>query len=129
VPWSYTLDPAGNLTLDGPRNYFWDAENRLVAITYAAQPGKQASFAYDGLGCRTAITTTVSGSPASTFYQWCGSHLCQAVNSNGAVARSCFDEGEVVTTSGTGLYYGSDRLGSVREVAAVSGSSSSRCAN
>ena len=102
----FTYDANGNLASDGQRNYAWDAENRLAAITYAAQPGKQTSFAYDGLGRRTAITTTLSGSPATTFYLWCGSRLCQAVDSNGTVARSYFDEGEVVAAAGTELYYG-----------------------
>jgi len=117
----FTYDANGNLASDGQRNYAWDAENRLAAITYAAQPGKQTSFAYDGLGRRTAITTTLSGSPATTFYLWCGSRLCQAVDSNGTVARSYFDEGEVVAAAGTELYYGPDRLGSVRDVAVAVG--------
>jgi len=63
----------------------------------------------------------VSGIPATTCYLWCGQRLCQAVNPNGAVARSYYDEGEAV--GGTQLYYGPDRLGSVREAAAVTGAS------
>jgi RHS repeat-associated protein len=118
----FAYDANGNLASDGQRNYSWDAENRLAVISYAAQPGKQTSFAYDGLGRRAAITTTVSGSAATTWYQWCGSRLCQAVNPNGAVARSYYDEGELVAASATQLYYGPNRLGSVRDVA-VGGSS------
>jgi RHS repeat-associated protein len=118
----FTYDANGNLASDGQRNYFWDAENRLAAITYAAQPGKQTSFSYDGLGRRTAITTAVSGSAATTFHLWCGARLCQASNANGAPARSYYDEGEVDYASGTQLYYGPDRLGSVR--AAANGQSS-----
>jgi YD repeat-containing protein len=103
------------LTSDGPRNYFWDAENRLVAITYAAQPGKQTSFVYDGLGRRTTITTSVSGSAATT-------DLLPVVRlapvpsgqpERHRRTRAYFDKGEFVTASGTGLYHGPDRLGSV----------------
>jgi RHS repeat-associated protein len=74
------------------------------------------------LGRRTAITTAVSGSAATTFHLWCGARLCQASNANGAPARSYYDEGEVDYASGTQLYYGPDRLGSVR--AAANGQSS-----
>ncbi len=45
-----TYDALGNLTSDGQRTYAWDAENRLVLITYPGQPGKQTAFTYDGLG-------------------------------------------------------------------------------
>jgi RHS repeat-associated protein len=121
---AFSYDANGNLTSDGQRSYAWDAENRLVAIGYAAQPGKQTSFAYDGLGRRSAITTTVSGTASTTYYLWCGSQLCQAVNPSGTVARSYFAEGEAVVVpppATAALYYGPDRLGSVRDVAAVSG--------
>jgi len=120
----FAYDANGNLASDGQRNYFWDAENRLAAITYVAQPGKQTSFAYDGLGRRTAITTTASGSPATTFYQWCGARPCQTFNANGVPVRSYYAEGEIDYASGTQLYYGPDRLGSVRDVVASQGGSS-----
>ena len=47
-----TFDANGNLTSDGPRTYAWDAENRLVGITYPGNPGKATAFTYDGLGRR-----------------------------------------------------------------------------
>jgi YD repeat-containing protein len=119
---AFSYDANGNLLSDSQRSYSWDAENRLTAIGYAAQPGippgKLTSFAYDGLGRRSAITTTVSGRASTTYYLWCGSQLCQAVNPSGSVARSYFAEGETVAAPATGLYYGPDRLGSVRDVAA-----------
>ncbi len=43
-----TFDANGNLLSDGQRNYSWDAENRLVGITYPGQSGKQTAFVYDG---------------------------------------------------------------------------------
>jgi YD repeat-containing protein len=44
-----SYDADGNLLSDGQRNYAWDAENRLVGISYPGQPGKATAFAYDGL--------------------------------------------------------------------------------
>lgn len=111
-----TFDANGNLLSDGQRNYRWDAENRLIAITYPGQTGKQTAFAFDGLSRRTAITSTPSGGSAtSTSYIWCGSRICQARNASNAPTRSYYPEGEFV--AGTlAYYYGSDQVGSVRRV-------------
>jgi YD repeat-containing protein len=86
-----TYDADGNLLSDGTRNYAWDAENRLVAITYPGSPGEETSFAYDGLGRRTSITS-IAG--ATTSYLWCGSRLCQARNAGGATTKEYYAEGE-----------------------------------
>jgi RHS repeat-associated protein len=156
-PYSYTLDPAGNITLfqpgskaavynsvnelasfagqpfvhdangnltsDGQRNYAWDAENRLVGVSYVGQPGKRTAFAYDGLDRRKVITTTTGGSAVSTGYLWCGSQLCQARNADNTVARSYYDEGEVIPAASMQLYYAPDQIGSVRDVLAVGATS------
>src|SRR5206468_1320046 len=68
-----TWDANGNLLSDGQRNYSWDAENRLIAISYPGTSGKATGFAYDGLGRRTAITSTPAGggTPVTTRYDWC----------------------------------------------------------
>lgn len=47
-----TYDLNGNLLTDGQRSYAWDAENRLVGITYPGTPGKATAFTYDGLDRR-----------------------------------------------------------------------------
>ena len=113
-----SFDANGNLVSDGVRTYSWDAENRLVQIGYQSQPGKQTSFAYDGLGRRTAITSTPAGSGGvTTNYVWCGSVICQARNASGTATRGYYSEGEFVPGgSGQGYYYGIDQLGSVRRV-------------
>ena len=43
-----TYDLNGNMTSDGTNEYAWDAENRLIKITY---PGSEnySQFVYDGL--------------------------------------------------------------------------------
>lgn len=114
-----TFDANGNLISDGSRNYTWDAENRLVGITYPSQPGKQTTFVYDGLGRRTAISSTPpgGGTGVTTSYVWCGMWLCQAHNSSGSIIREYFAEGEFVPGSpAQPYYYGPDQIGSVRRV-------------
>lgn len=114
-----TFDADGNLISDGLRNYTWDAENRLVGITYPSQPGKQTAFAYDGLNRRTTITSTPTGggSPVTINYIWCGARICQARSSSNAVTREYFAEGEFVLGSpAQPYYYASDQIGSVRRV-------------
>ena len=56
-----TFDANGNLTSDGQRTYTWDAENRLVGVTYPGASGKATAFAYDGLGRRVSIASTPAG--------------------------------------------------------------------
>jgi YD repeat-containing protein len=96
-----TWDANGNLTSDGQRSYSWDAENRLVGITYPGQPGKQTAFTYDGLSRRTAIASTPpgGGSAVTTSYLWCGSDICQARNTGNSAIRSYYDEGEFVPST------------------------------
>ena len=111
-----TFDTNGNLLSDGQRNYTWDAENRLVSITYPGQPGKLTASAYDGLSRRTTIASTLAGGASSvaTSYVWCGSAICQARTPDGSVTRAYYDEGElVVGTSPQPIYYGIDQIGSV----------------
>lgn len=92
-----SYDADGNLLSDGMRNYSWDAENRLVGITYPGQPGKATAFAYDGLGRRIAVTSTPAGGNAvATSYIWCGSRLCQARNASNSAIREYFAEGEFI---------------------------------
>jgi YD repeat-containing protein len=69
-----TYDANGNLVSDGERNYAWDAENRLVGITYPNEADKSTEFTYDGLSRRVAIgDTAAGGSPTTTTsYLWCG---------------------------------------------------------
>jgi len=112
----FTYDANGNLLSDGTRNYSWDAESRLVGITYPGQTGKATAFAYDGLGRRSAITSTPAGGIAvATSYIWCGVRLCQARNANNAVTREHYAEGELVPgSSAQPYYYGPDQLGTVR---------------
>lgn len=110
-----TYDANGNLLSDGSRTFSWDAENRLIRITYANQPGKETSFVYNGLGQRVRKISTPAGggSPVTTTYTWCEDKICAASNSNG-VQKQYVEEGEYEPGSGQNVYYGTDHLGSVR---------------
>ena len=112
------FDANGNLLSDGPQVYSWDAENRLIGITYPGQPSKKTVFTYDGLGRRTAIASTPpgGGSTVAISYVWCGSRPCQARNGN-MTAREYYGEGEFVPGSpAQPYYYAPDQIGSVRRV-------------
>jgi RHS repeat-associated protein len=120
-----SFDANGNLLSDGQRNYSWDAENRLVGITYPSQSGKATTFTYDGLSRRTAITSTPAGggTATTTSYIWCGTSICQARNSAGATTREYYTEGEFVPGSpAQPYYYGVDQIGSVRRAFASTSS-------
>ena len=110
-----TYDNNGNLLSDGSRSYAWDAENRLVGITYPGVSGKATAFTYDGLGRRTTIGNTPAGggSAVATSYVWCGTELCQARDAGNAVTREYLNEGEYVPGS-PAQPYGIDQIGSVR---------------
>ncbi len=121
-----SYDANGNLLSDGARTYSWDAENRLIGITYPSQAGKQTAFTYDGIGRRVTIASTPAGggTAVSTSYIWCGANICQSRDSGNAVTREYYPEGEFVPGSpGQTLYYGVDQLGSVRRVFATTTSS------
>ncbi|MGH7087602.1 MAG: RHS repeat-associated core domain-containing protein, partial [Stellaceae bacterium] len=98
----------------------WDAAHRLIGISYAANPNMTTGFAYDGLGRRVATTTTVNGTPTTTFSVWCGHKLCQSQNADGSIARQYYREGEYLPSQQASLYYGPDQLGSVRDAYAAS---------
>jgi len=120
-----SFDANGNLLSDGQRNYSWDAENRLVGISYPGQSGKQTAFSYDGASRRTAISSTPTGggTAVTASYLWCGAQICQGRNADGTTTIEYESEGEFVPGSpGQPYYYGIDQIGSVRR-AFVSASS------
>ena len=108
-------DANGNLLDDGKRTYSWDAESRLVSVASKTQAGKVTLFRYDGLDRRIAIVTNGN----EIRYLWCSAQLCEARSSADAVTRRYFDQGELISATGTQLYYAQDQLGSVRDVVAA----------
>jgi RHS repeat-associated protein len=113
---SYSYDADGDtLSGDGTRTYKWDAENRLIEVDYVGTSNKSV-FTYNGIGQRISDAETVSGTTTTTYYEWCGSSICQTRNSSQTAIRRDLPEGEYNVSSGQMLVYMPDQLGSVRDV-------------
>ena len=117
---SLTYDLNGNLLNDGTNSYAWDAENRMIKITYPGT-GNYSTFSYDGLGRNAGIVETVSGSVTSSTKQFVfvRGARCEARNGAASVIAQRFSLGEAI--SGTPYNYTFDALGSVRELIDGSG--------
>lgn len=117
---SLTFDANGNMTSDGTNSYAWDAEDRLIKITYPGTSNYSA-FSYDCFGKNVSIVETTSGSVTSTKnFLWCGSERCEQRNATNITTAQFFGKGE--TISGSSYFYSKDKLGSVRELTNSSGS-------
>ena len=66
---TYTLDAVGNRLsmreFDGTTSYLYDNLDRLTQVTYPG--GEQVTYAYDPMGNRTSLVSTVSGSTSYTY--------------------------------------------------------------
>jgi RHS repeat-associated protein len=121
---SLSYDLNGNMTSDGTNSYSWDAENRMIKITY---PGTNnfSSFVYDGLGRNVSIAETTAGSVTSTKqFVWCRDKKrryqpCEERDASGALTKKFFERGQM--NSATKYFYDKDHLGSVRELTDNSG--------
>ena len=120
-----TYDANGNVIDDAyNKTYEWDAENRLIKVTHRDNAQISTTFRYDGLGRRVAILYTSAGTPQELHYLWCGEQICQSRTVSDAVSRHYYSEGEYLSVSSVGLYYGQDQLRSVRNaLSTISGSS------
>ena len=111
---SLSYDLNGNLLNDGTNSYSWDAENRMIKITYPGT-GNYSAFSYDGLGRNVSIVETVSGSVTSTKqFVWCGHDRCENRNATGGVVAQFFKMGQ--TVAGNSYFYCKDQPGSNREL-------------
>ncbi len=116
---SLTFDANGNMTSDGVNSFSWDAEDRLIKVTY---PGSNnfSSFVYDPLSRNVKIVETVSGSVTSTRqFILSGNDKREERDATGNLTRKVFEAGEVI--SGSGYFYTGDHIGSIREMTDGSG--------
>ncbi|MFN8659716.1 MAG: RHS repeat-associated core domain-containing protein, partial [Candidatus Obscuribacterales bacterium] len=102
-----TYDLNGNMTSDGTNSFAWDAENRLIQITYPSANNK-TEFTYSPTGGRVKIVETVSGSVTSTK-QFVGG---EERDGSGNVTKQFFAQGQIRNLDK--YFYGQDHLGSVR---------------
>ena len=114
-------DLNGNMTSDGTNSYAWDAENRLILVTY---PGTNnySSFSYDALGRNVKIVETVAGTITSTKqFVWCADDRCEARDGTGAITAQYFSNGQTIGGTTNKYYNETDHLASVRELTDSSG--------
>ncbi len=109
-----TYDDNGNLTSDGTNSFAWDAENRLIQITYPSS-GNNSAFTYDPFGRMVKIVETVASSVTSTKQHiWCSNDRCEERDGSGNLSKQFFSRGQI--NSSTNYFYGKDHLGSIRTV-------------
>jgi len=109
-----TFDTNGNMTGDGVNSYLWDAENRLIQVTYAGT-GNNSQLTYDAFSGLVKIVETSAGSVTSTKqFVRCGSQICEGRNATGTITKQFFGWGQ--TLSGSNYFYTRDHLESVRDM-------------
>jgi RHS repeat-associated protein len=126
-----TYDLNGNMTANGlGQTYLWDAENRLVKITYA--DNSKTEFTYDGLSRRTRITEKNASNTITSDkrYLWAGGNQpAEERQTNGTtVTKRYFPQGEqrIGGADAGYYYYTKDHLGSIREITNASGALATR---
>lgn len=116
---SLTLDANGTMTSDGTNSYAWDAENRLIKISYPGS-GNYSQILYDATGIKGQITETVASTLSSTKqFVNSGSRICEERDASSAVTKKFFGLGQ--TISGSNFFYDFDHLGSIRDMTDSSG--------
>jgi len=114
-----TYDLNGNMTSDGTNSYQWDAENRLVQITYPGT-GNYSQFSFDGFGKCVKIAEFSGGSLSSTKqFVWVGSNIAEARDAASTILSQYFSLGQ--TISGSIYFFTKDYLSSIRELTDGSG--------
>lgn len=101
------------MTADGVNSYEWDAEYRLIQITY---PGtsNNSQFVYDSWGRTARTVENVSGIPSTKQFVWNGYARHEERDASGTLSKSYFSLGQMNTT--TKYFYAKDHLSSVREM-------------
>ncbi|MBK9774265.1 MAG: LysM peptidoglycan-binding domain-containing protein [Candidatus Obscuribacter sp.] len=109
-----TFDLNGNMTSDGTNSYVFDAEDRLIQITYPGT-GNNSQFVFDAYGLFTKIVE-VSGGTNTSIKQFVWSNIDQSEerNSGGVLTRQFFSSGQ--TISGISYFFTKSILGSIQEL-------------
>ncbi len=111
---SLTFDANGNMTSDGTNTYSWDAENRLIKITYPSTATSQ--FTFDALGGLVEIVESTG--TTKQFVRTSGTMLEERDASNAVQARF-FDWGQ--TRAAATAFYTKDHVRSIRDVTSSGG--------
>jgi RHS repeat-associated protein len=122
----FAYDDDGNLLGDGARSYEWDAENRLVAVTYNNN-GDRVAWSYDAFHRRVKQTDTTAAGVVVHDLVWDGLTLIENRASQSGTpgeVRRYYGNGEERLPAGGGvtrLYYTTDHPGSIRELVDATG--------
>ncbi|MBK9622977.1 MAG: hypothetical protein IPO31_27700, partial [Candidatus Obscuribacter sp.] len=92
-----TFDLNGNMTSDGTNSYVFDAEDRLIQITYPGT-GNNSQFVFDAYGLFTKIVE-VSGGTNTSIKQFVWSNIDQSEerNSGGVLTRQFFSSDKTIS--------------------------------
>ncbi len=100
-----TFDANGNMTSDGTNSFSWDAENRLIQITFPGT-GNNSSFLYDALGDRVRIIETRNSSVLTTQqFIFCGLTACEERDISGSLTKEFFSFGQTVGGTTSKYFY------------------------
>lgn len=125
-------DLNGNTTVNGTgQTYDWDAENRLIKITYA--DNSSTEFTYDGLSRRVRIIEKNAASAVTSDkrYLWAGGNQpAEERDATGTTVLKQYHAQGVLIPAATAplnkLFYTRDHLGSIRELVDANGSLQTR---
>ena len=116
-----------NTLSDGTRTYEWDAENRLLAANYlgAGQDNRRVEWSYDAFSRRVQQRdANETNGLRNRDLIWDGLSLIESRDATGEEVRRYYGNGEEREVPGNDvlrLYYTMDHLGSIREMADVTG--------
>jgi RHS repeat-associated protein len=102
------------MTSDGTNAFAWDADNRMIKITY---PGTNnfSSFVYDGWGKCVNISEYSNAILTNTKqFIWANGHMCDSRDASGNLQSQYFAYGQL--TSSIKYFYTTDHSASVREM-------------
>jgi RHS repeat-associated protein len=102
------------MTSDGTNAYSWDAENRLLKITYPSTATSQ--FSYDALG---GLVKIVESTGSTKQFVRTSDEMLEERDAASAVQARFFAWGQ--TRGATNCYYTADHLGSIRDVTTSAG--------
>lgn len=108
---TFDYDANGNLVSDGVKTYQWDAENRLVQISYPGT-GNTTKFFYDGASRAATIQETYNGSETH-ITQTIWSDFARLEERSDSKRKLFFGRGELIDNNK--YFYSKDQIDSVRE--------------
>ncbi|MBP6350409.1 MAG: LysM peptidoglycan-binding domain-containing protein [Candidatus Obscuribacter sp.] len=114
-----TFDANGNILSDGVAVYLWDAENRLIKVTYSA--GDYSQFAYEAQGSIGRVVETAANTIVDTkILVRAEGKICEERDINSVTVKKFSNYGQDTTSSK--YFYSRDNLGSISELTDNSGS-------